>query len=45
MTILLLTDTAATFAYGPLLAAGSILVCSVIIYLAVKGKLRDWFLR
>lgn len=45
MTTLLLADTAATFAYEPFIAAGSILLCSVIIFLAVKGKLRNWFIR
>ncbi len=42
---ILLNEQSATLAYEPLLAALGILACCAVIYLAVKGKLRNWFLR
>ena len=44
MTILLAEQTTQLF-YEPLMAALGMIAAAAIIFLAVKGKLRDWFIR
>jgi len=44
MTILL-TEQITQVSYEPLMAALAMIAAAAIIFLAVKGKLRDWFIR
>ena len=42
---LFLTEQTAQVGGEPIVAAVALLVAGAIIFLAAKGKLRDWFLR